>query len=52
MNNIQEDDWADDTWSRHSGMTPNSYSLDDKESGDYDKSSDNSTLEDNCNTGE
>lgn len=20
MNNIHEDDWADDTWSRHSGM--------------------------------
>ncbi len=20
MNNIQEDDWADDSWSRHSGM--------------------------------
>ncbi len=26
MNNIQEDDWADDTWSRHSGM----YSVDKK----------------------
>jgi hypothetical protein len=20
MNNIQEDDWAEDSWSRHSGM--------------------------------
>ncbi len=26
MNNIHEDDWAEDTWSRHSGM----YSIDKK----------------------
>ena len=29
MNNIQEDDWADDSWSRHSGM-PWNESLDDE----------------------
>ena len=28
MNNIHEDDWAEDSWSRHSGM----YSYDDVES--------------------
>lgn len=28
MNNIQEDDWGEDTWSRHSGMPNDEYEVD------------------------
>ncbi len=35
MNNIHEDDWSDDTWSRHSGMfIPDSGSEKSKEQSD------------------
>lgn len=27
MNNIQEDDWGEDSWSRHSGMPNNDYDV-------------------------
>jgi len=38
MNNIQEDDWADDTWSRHSGM----YSVDKTKAGSSSEDPDDS----------
>lgn len=28
MNNIHEDDWGEDSWSRHSGMPNNDYEVD------------------------
>lgn len=41
MNNIQEDDWSDDTWSRHSGMPNNEYSV------TLEKDADRSDIENN-----
>lgn len=50
MNNIQEDDWADDTWSRHSGMADNNYTVEldsDKDNLDNKPDLDESSSKDN-----
>lgn len=50
MNNIHEDDWADDTWSRHSGMFVRDASVNEPDENEAPQKSENSSRQTSDNS--